>query len=224
MRFSALAFLTVASASLAAAGCESPQSGGQIGGEDARCVAVTTTPLGPDEASPFGYSPNELVAAIGGARTVPLAWAKGGSTELTLTVTPAIDGAAFVDYEYEDAGGDGAQPEIGCEDAVEVPASISFHTADGAFDETLSLTLSSRAADRAAFFHELDLDSLTGTYEVTEVDPADYESVSVFVTAEVDATTVTGTVSGQAASPCESGDPDGTCSADMFEVATFPAP
>lgn len=204
------------------AGCESPQSGGQIGGETNPCVPVVTTPLGPDEVSPFGFTPNQLVVNVSGTRTASFAWAKGGSTELTVGVTAAIESAAFVDYEYE--SNDGTEPEIACMDAVEIAAAVTFTTADGAFAETLSLTLSATDADRGVIAEELQLEALTGTYEVTEVDPAEYESLAVFLGAEITATAISGEVTGQAVAACTGDDPDDSCSAEMFEVGTFSGP
>ena len=66
-----------------------------------------------------------------------------------------------------------------------------------------------------------DLAALGGTYRVSEVNPADYDALRVFLDADFAPRTVHGTLSGQAIQNGDSSNPDSTASAMLFQVATF---
>ncbi|MSQ03106.1 MAG: hypothetical protein EXR71_14660 [Myxococcales bacterium] len=75
--------------------------------------------------------------------------------------------------------------------------------------------------DAASAFHELDLDALSGTYTVTEVDPADFDAVRALVSLEIGPLGAAGEISGQAEDSGDPADPDSTASATAFDIASF---
>jgi hypothetical protein len=193
-----------------------PGDGGQQGEETAKCTAMSSTALAHDEASALGFSPDDVLAFSSGAMSSTLTWAKGGTTDLSLNVTPGST-YAFVHYEYQDSGSGLAVAEIGCEDQVEIPATVTFATADGAFDESWSLTLAAQTADAVFASQTLDLAALGGTYAVTtEVDPSAYDGLNAWADLTFAASGPTGDVSGQA-TKVESE----TASATAFDIASW---
>lgn len=196
--------------------------GGQTGDEGAHCDPVESTTLGLDDDSPLGFSGADVLAVAGGEHTSTLRWAIGGTTALTVDVVH--DGTVkFVEYEWvDDSGQDIAA--LDCGDQLELGVTVSFATADGAFDESFVTRLDAVAGDAASLFEELDLDDLTGTYEVTtETDTSDYDDVTAWLTVDFAAAGWSGTVEGQGSGTDGSG-PDGTAYAEGFDIAEWPAP
>jgi hypothetical protein len=197
----------------------SDPSNGGTGEASSSCEAVATTPLGPEDESPLGFTPADFQDFTLGDHASRLTWASGDEVHLTLSVTSAGD-ASFVDYEVATTG-TGPVAEIGCADDVELPVTVDFATDDGSFDEQWDVVVTSLTGQDAAFYHELDLATLGGTYTVTEVDPTLYDAVRVFVDGRFDATGPSGTVSGQAEDDGDPSDPSGVASATRFDVAAW---
>jgi hypothetical protein len=202
-------------------GCDSPQSGGQIGGEKTSgCYELVSTPLALDEVSPLGFSAADALASIEGPRTETLLWAKGGDTVLSLDALYVGGETRFVESEFRAYGEDGA-PQLDCPPAIEIDLDLGFDTADGALVETWRGTARAEATDRATFWHELDLEALIGTYQVTEVDPAEYDAVSVYASIVFNGQSVSGSLTGLGEISDRGDDPEGSVSAELFEVASF---
>lgn len=216
-------------ASLVLIGCvddagSGPQSGqiGGVYGEGGICDDQKE-PVGVTDVTPLGFSASDVISSISGERTAPLTWAKGGSTTATVLVgTPTA--ARFVESTRKEGSPSGG-PEPGfaveCSDRLEIDVPLSFSTADGAFAETLEVTLRAERVDAASFYHELDLSALEGSYQVTEVDPSAYKQVRVYLSGTIDSSAVTGEISGTAESYPSGSGPDATVSASLFEVAAF---
>ncbi|MEJ7733021.1 MAG: hypothetical protein WKG00_27965 [Polyangiaceae bacterium] len=218
----ASALLLVAVCAAALVGCDSPQGGGQIGGEKtAGCYEVVSTPLALDEVSTLGFSAADALPTLEGPRTETLLWAKGGDTVLSLEALYVGGETRLVESEYRSYGQ--TTPELDCPPAIEIDLDLDFATADGQFAETWQATARADSAQSASFFHDIDLGALTGTYQVTEVDPADYDSVSVFASVVFSGQAASGSLSGQAtfSESDRTGDDDGTVGAELFEVASF---
>jgi len=211
-----LGLLTVGLATLVA--CD----GGQTGDEEARCEVATSTALGLDDDSPLGFGPADVLAYAGGVHTGPLAWEVGGTTEVTLDAAQSGE-IAYVEYEWVDHSGQDIAT-IGCENQVEIDVTLGFSTADGAFDETIDTRIVAGVADRATLFVALDLDDLTGTYEVTtETDTSDFDAVSAFLSTEFAPTSWSGVVEGQGEGTDGSGSDD-TAFAQSFGIAEWSNP
>jgi hypothetical protein len=200
---------------------DGPQAGGQFGSESSSgCLAVSTTMLPMAEASVLGFSGADLMALVGGDHAATLAWAKGGSTEATVSVNTQATEARYLDREWTDDGS-GIELAMDCPDVLEVDVIVGFTTADGAFRESWTSKIMAPTAAQASFFQELDLAALGGSYQVTEVNPAEFDEVRAFLDADFDAEGVHGRIDGQA---IENGDPslpDSTASARLFGIATF---
>lgn len=206
------------------AGClrEPPgDDGGQFGEESgAGCLGVDRVPLGDDEPSALGFAPR-AVLDLAAEQTVPLAWADGRATDLTLAPDRAGE-AAFVDYEWVTWGdGGAAEPALDpyCPDRVEVPFVLGFTTADGAFAEALDVVLGASSSDVAE--GAVAPRAFDGTFDPWTFVPdgSDYDAVSVWIDLRFAAPGASGTVAGQG----ERVDGD-TASAEAFDVATFGAP
>lgn len=198
-------------------GCD----GGQTGDEGARCDPASTTDLALDEASPLGFSGADVLAVAGGAHEATLTWEIGGTTGLEVEVVH--DGTVkFVEYEWiDDSGQDIAA--LGCDDQVELGATLSFATADGAFAESVDTRLDATAGDAASLFEELDLDALTGTYAVTtETDTSDFDAIRAFLSITFESDGWSGEVEGQGEGTTGDG-PDDAAYAEGFGIATWNA-
>lgn len=196
------------------------QIGGVHGGETCQ---EEEEPIGLDDASPLGFSAAEVIAAVSGERTAQLTWAKGGSTTATLSVGAPV-AARFVESTVATGTPpNGQEPAIAvvCSDYLEIDVPLSFSTEDGAFAETFSLTLRATQADTAAFYHSIDLSALEGSYQVTEVDPAEFNKLWVYLSGTISGSAVSGEITGMAESFPSGSGPDATVSATRFDVAEF---
>lgn len=225
-------WLSWAGAALAGAalfGCaeEDGSSGpmnGQIGGvQGNESCEEEEAAIGLEDASPLGFSAAEVAAAVSGERSAPLTWAKGGSTTVTLSVGAPV-AARFVTSTTPTGTPSNGQ-EIGlavdCSDYLKIDVPLSFATEDGAFAEAFSISLTARQADTATFYHSIDLAALEGSYQVTEVDPAEFREVRVHLSGTLGSSAVSGKISGTAESFPSGDGPDATVSAQLFDVATF---
>ncbi|WP_437759849.1 hypothetical protein [Sorangium sp. So ce1389] len=207
-----------------------PPQAGQIGGvhgAEGGCDEEAED-IGADVVSPLGFSANEVLSALSGERSAPLTWAKGGSTTATVSLG-ALVSARFVRSQPAEGGGpEGsgpgiAEPALGvdCADHLQIDVPLAFATEDGAFDESFSITLRAKQVDAGTYYHKIDLEALQGSYEVTEVDPAEFKAVTVNLSGTLSSSAVDGTISGMAENyPIGSG-PEGSASAQPFSVAEF---
>ncbi|WP_438029949.1 hypothetical protein [Sorangium sp. So ce233] len=227
-RWLSWAFLAVTSAGLfgcidvAGGGPKSGQIGG-VQGETASGCHEEAEAIGADADTPLGFSAQDVVTALSGERSAPLTWANGGSTTATLSVGELV-AARFVRSTTPPSSGSGGAElalAVDCADHLQVEVPLAFSTEDGAFDETFTVTLRALRADSASFTHRIDLDALQGTYEVTEVNPAEFRKVIVYLNGTLSSTAVDGVISGVAESHPTSDGPDGVVSARMFDVAEF---
>jgi hypothetical protein len=98
------------------------------------------------EASSWGITPADAYAHVDGPRAGTLTWNGGGSlgemspssgtSGFSLSTTLHTDSAIAVDLEHV---GDG---RLACSDTIEVQATLTLVSEDGAFDEQLEISLS----------------------------------------------------------------------------------
>lgn len=200
-------------------GCGLPEGdSGQSGEESLGCLAVAEQDYALADATPLGFTGQELTDLAVGDHAAVLTWAAGGTTDLTVAVASDATTVQWRDMEWQDDGSgmETMEYDTSCSDVLALPVTVGFTTADGAFAESWSLELLASVATEAQTYTELDLDALAGTYAVTEVDPADYDQVRAFLTLLVATDGVSGVLDGQG----EKVDGE-TASASHFDIATF---
>lgn len=141
----------------------------------------TTEVVDPDETTSLGWSGADLVERVVGTWSDDFVWARDGSVEaMTLTVAEVATEVRFTDSTQILGEGWGHDPETytGCMGWIEVDVPITFATASGAFDESLTSTLALAATDEVSLSAPLDPLAMTGTYDLgtdlpEEVEPAD---------------------------------------------------
>jgi hypothetical protein len=211
------------------AACSSSATGGGSGGlnddqpEDvlSGCLPVSTTPIGLDEATALGLTAADVLAIADGDHQASLAWDKGGSTGLAVSVTADATSARYVVRDWQDNGPGVAEPAMDCLDVIEIDAVTGFATEDGAFAESWTTTLSASDPGLVLLGASVAPDAIAGSYQVTEVDPAQYDELTLFFDLAIDASGATGTVAGQAVQGSNNPDPDSSVSATRFGVAAF---
>lgn len=196
-------------------------AGGQSGEENVAwgCEVVSETPIAADEVTPDGLTAQDAAALVT-PFSGPLTWVEHPATTLDLTPTVDVGSARFVDYELPEVG-EGPEPALECVDTIEMDADLAFVTADGLLDELWSIVLVARDASTTDADAEIDPAALAGTYTVTEVDPADYDVVRMFVNPVWTSTAVSGRLTGQAETTGDASDPDSTASATFFDIAIW---
>jgi len=140
---------------------------------------VTEQAYATDEQTPLGTSAEEMVAEIAAQDDATMTYEGDGSTvAAAIELVRLVGDVRFFDQEPKD-GVDADQ----CQDFIQVDAEVSFATDDGAFDEALTGQLHRGAADIeqwlsfSTYERDLAYDELQGSYEVTELDPGDCETL-----------------------------------------------
>ncbi|WP_437872753.1 hypothetical protein [Sorangium sp. So ce363] len=108
--------------------------------------------IGADDVSPLGFSARAALTAISGERSVPLTWAKGGSTTATVSVGELV-AARFVRSTVAKGDSSGAEPALAvdCSDHLQIDVPLAFSTEDGAFDESFAGSVSGQPFGVAQF-------------------------------------------------------------------------
>jgi hypothetical protein len=207
-------------------GSTPPQSGGQTGGEGIKCAPVKTLSLPLDESSPLGFSGDQALLAIEGDWTRTLTWAEGGTTDVVVAVTYAGDGTVeWQDREWiNEATGQEAQQTAAlgdCLDVLELPITIDFTTADGAFAETWTDVALAETTTYATYTHQLDLSALEGTYQLSAVPPDELDSVTSQVDITFEDSWVLGTIHAQRTNTDDAGGGDTAVDSQRIDIATF---
>lgn len=142
-----------------------------------------------DEATPLGFSANDVLAFAGGEHTVSLAWLEAenvsygpesGRSEITIDVEPR--GARFVDRAPKAASDDGpviavGTPLDGCRGSFEIDVRLSIDTAGGALAETVDTVLEASGPDIAGGQFSIDLAELMGSFQAEVQVPANAELI-----------------------------------------------
>ena len=201
------------SLAFSALGCGS--GGGGSGPPEAACVAVESRSLAWSEQSPLGFSADGLLRALGSERETRLTRADGTSTGLHLGLSRVSAGSVQLQTRERESSVPGqADAGTACGDVMRVPATLSFTTNDGAFDETWPIELVAEDTARAAGRAEFDLLAVAGDYSVTEVDPASFDQVVGAIALEFVGTAWAGELSGEARA-------NGAGGAEHFDIGTF---
>jgi hypothetical protein len=194
--------------------------GGQTGEETVGCLPVERDMLAWSERSTLGFSADELLNALGSEREGRLRWASGTSTPLTLTLARASGSVEFQQREWttDSSGRELANAGV-CSDVVALPVTVGFTTSDGAFAERWQLTLLAESTARGGAFLSIDLDSLEGSFMVTQPEPNDFDDVLASLTLSFDEDGWSGTIAGQGVTTGSA--TDDSSSATEFAIATF---
>jgi hypothetical protein len=175
-----LSALALLAAGAALAGC----SGGQTGGEnvDWGCLPVETTHVALDETTPLGFSAAEVLAYAAGERELSLQYEGDDATTVTLTVAVDGDAAHFEEREWR-AGEHGTleAPAIECGDALLIPLTVHFASADGQFAEQWSVLVQAEEVDRAQAHVRLEPDDLDGDLDVMAFATEDFDTHALSV-------------------------------------------
>ncbi|WP_437568586.1 hypothetical protein [Sorangium sp. So ce542] len=190
--------------------------GGLSGGADGPCTARSES-IGVEDASRLGFSANDVVSAISGARSATLSWAKGGSTIVTVSAGAPV-AARFVRFTRSavesTAGGDGPPEdpadlrEAGCPGGaplLEIDVPLRFSTDDGAFADSFPVTLRAARRDAVAYIHVIHPSRIQGSYRITEIGPAEVDDVRLVLFGTIRRSIITGKLQGLAP-----GNPNGT--------------
>ncbi|XXX74787.1 hypothetical protein WMF30_44760 [Sorangium sp. So ce134] len=189
--------------------------GGQSGGVDGPCTARSEI-IDVEDASRLGFSANDVVSAIAGARSATLTWAKGGSTTVTVSAGAPLT-ARFVHFTRSGvqsaAGDDGPRADPvdptatscpGGRPLLEIDVPLSFSTEDGAFADAFPVTLRAARRDAVTYIHVIYPFQIRGSYRITDVEPAEVDDLRLVLFGTIRGSTITGKLQGLAP-----GNPDG---------------
>lgn len=177
---------------------------GQVSGVDRPCTARSEI-IGVEDASRLGFSADDVVSSISGARSATLTWANGGSTTVTVSAGAPLT-ARFVHFTRsgaQRAAGGGVPPEdpmaTSCPFGapfLEIDVLLSFSTEDGAFADSLPVTLRAGNREAVTYIHVIYPLQVQGSYRITEVDPAEVDDVRLVLYGTIRGGTVTGKLQG----------------------------
>lgn len=185
--------------------------------EEGSCNVTVEEEYALDVATPLNLSGADVLFRT--ERTHPSALVYPDDSSVQLDVTLSYDGGIVTYYEREIEGAVDATLSSWCSDSVEVEAIVELESADGAFSESFDILLKSRLKDLSWWSHTLDVGELGGDYVFTEVDPAEFDVLTVTFEGEFDLDGSGGTIHAVG----ESSDGD-TASATLIEVADWRPP
>jgi hypothetical protein len=229
-----LTWVIVAATSVGLFGCvdgvdrgpsDNRPQGGQIGGVFRGCEEEAED-IGADDVSPLGFSARDVASAVSGERSVSLLWRGVESTTATFSVGELV-AARLVRSTEPDLGESSGSTELypsACSDYVQVDVPLAFSTEDGVFDEALVVKLRAFEPDVADFVHWFDLAALQGSYEVTEIDPAEFREVRVHLYGKLSPGAIEGSIGGRGDGYPIGGRPEGSVYSgytELFDVAEF---
>jgi hypothetical protein len=171
------------------------------------------------ERSPLGFSADEVLAALGAQFEGRLTYADGTTTALTVGLERGSGDVEYRESPFQDAGLEPMGEPI-CFYGVLLPATLSLTTNDGAFAETWPALIVADSAT-AAFggVSPVILDTLMGSYTVSELDPAQYDDVWVQLSITFKANLWSGHLSMFATKALYG--PDGPSRVDGSDIGTF---
>lgn len=174
---------------------------GSYGRPDYIACEDTTTALDLADVSPLGFSGDDVLAMVAGPLSAAAEWSeRAGAPTVTVSVMTAGT-AIFHDLEPAlDTGGAVAEgaPDGPCSDALELPVTVSFSTDDGAFAEHSTTAMWVTDLAYVSVGAALDPAALGGTFTFTEIDPAEWDSVTLDLSNSWTGDGITGQVSMQA--------------------------
>ena len=201
-----IAFVTLGAIMALEAACSS-SSGGDTGGRGDASVCsksgcgddsigacnYVTVPIGPNDITDAGVTPAQLGAKAGGTHLAALTWGPNPSSEFT--VTPTGTTTLTIAVTTMDSGWTLDESEgVFCGPAIlSVPAMVHFATADGGFDETWQVNLSTSADGQSLSFTQ-PLSKLAGTFRVSDNQSGMWDSSGATVTVDFTDAGATGNV------------------------------
>lgn len=209
-------------------GCGDPNEP-KLGDKDAESgpyCEETATDLALDEATPLGGSAQDLLALVPEPWLETLTYADGGTTGLAFTLDASAATASWIVGEavYPDNGGNTPAIAIECPPRIAIDVGLAFGTQDGAFDEpSTPITLTSYDGATLDFWHDLDPESLGGTFDMDAVtEEPDWDERSLTLSGSITADGTSGAIEGQISGEddCAEGDPC-TAWAQLVEVGTW---
>jgi hypothetical protein len=183
----------------------------------------TPATLAMGDASPLGFSADEMLAVAAGPNTADAIWTEtSGTTTATLSLA-AAGAPVFHDLEFVsdtgDHGGADWDEDSACPDYLEVPVTMTFSTGDGAFSESISASLTAASLASLSAGADLDHAALGGSYTVTEIDPSEWDEFSLSVANRWSDGAVSGAVSMSASRSLDNGMGEGM----VGDVLRWPA-
>jgi hypothetical protein len=180
--------------------------GGGEGNSSGQCEEILH-PLGAlDEATSLGFTAEQMLEFAAGEFHMPIVWQEStavefgpesGTGELTLNVAYDGGSAYFVESRPRDTGqedGPGLALGSACRDSVRVEVTVSATTAGGALSETFTAKLDAASRFSATFSKELDPAALSGSFEISAVNPAEGQVKQFGMNATLTPFGVTGTL------------------------------
>ncbi len=190
--------------------------------EEASAPSCEDSPstIASDAPTDLGVSGQDLLERAGALTETELYWVDTAATT-ALSIALSYGGETrWVDSTELPCSDPEGCPAIAasCEDRLEVDVTIGFQTADGAFDELWSATLSSADGRAATFGLAIDPDSLGGDWSPAALDPDQYEDFSISAAGRFDEGGPSGSIRAQGSGS------DGEVSwAESIDIARWPA-
>jgi len=173
--------------STAAVGCidaadsdTEPVGFSEITGTEGSCELLEEVELALDEDAPIRLSGDDILLRAEGLHLSTLSYPDGTSLPVEVTVTYSSGDVIF--YDRDLVGSPDVDVVEACFDAVEVAVIIDITSDDGVIDaQGLQVHLVGLVENESSWDAVLDPGDLGGTYEITEVDPAAFDSIQLVV-------------------------------------------
>lgn len=179
------------------------------------CDEVATE-VGPSDPTSVGLTTEQVAASVAGTRTSTLGSHDADPTELTIEVNWTGEDATWVrrsPSDGEQRAFEDMAAEPVCVDALLLPVTLVFRTADGRFDETWEIDIEAAEGTTPRFSLTVDPDRLAGSWRP---DVAGYADVSLEIEGVIAQETTSGVLRVRAVSG--DGSPDET-----WDIAIWPA-
>jgi hypothetical protein len=138
---------------------------------------MTILPIDSDDPA-LGFSADDLLDYAEGVFSTDMIWLDDeSSVAVDLSIT--YNGGLIELLDNEPAPTSSGDPIVHCTDSIAIEVDINFVTGDDAFNEALTVHLTTDSMSRVSFYQVLEHSNLGGTFQFDQVDPNAYDKFTM---------------------------------------------
>jgi hypothetical protein len=138
---------------------------------------MTVLPMDSDDPV-LGFSAEDLLDYAEGVFSTDMIWLDD-ETSVPVDLSITYNGGLIELIDNEPAPTNSGAPIVHCNDSIAIEVDINFITGDDAFNETLTVHLTTGSMSQVVFHEVLEHSNLGGTFQFDQVDPSTYDKFTM---------------------------------------------